>query len=307
MPPNRKPSVCVQMPSVSAGSEAALWYVPNFFIVPTPSIVADHTQELQGDFHQGLFWSTWHVALVECAVFCLIVFRDTAQNGIHASFCEPDARIWNERIIPSPKGHLVLLPLHPITFTRKLRVQNIVQAISYSFIYTMTLLDYILQFNWQKNPGYLWYDYEAGESWPGPKHPLGCEGCKAYEANPLLATSVEVPRHNIAEYYPQAIGFDAACLYHPPLVGPAVLVPASSWAPASKLPAVEHAAVSTGPQTTPTSPTGSLAGTIAAPQVIASIPTPPSAIPAAATDAYETLPGTCRLVGVAQPKGVVGF
>lgn len=123
-----------------------------------------------------------------------------------------------------------------------------------------------------------------------------------YEAKPLLATPVVVPRRNMADYYPQAIGFDAACLHPPPLVVLSVPLPASSWAPASNVSAVEHPEMSTGPTATGTSPAGSLAVTIAATEVIGPVPPLLPAIPATVTEAYQALFGTRRSVGVAEPK-----
>lgn len=91
----------------------------------------------------------------------------------------------------------------------------------------------------------------------------------------------------------------------PPMLGPSVLVQASSWAPASNISTVEHPKVSTGPTATDTSPVGSLAVTIAAPQVVDPVLPPAPAIPAAVMEAFEALLGTCRSVGVTEPKILV--
>lgn len=63
--------------------------------------------------------------------------------------------------------------------------------------------------------------------------------------------------------------------------------------------------MSTESTATVTSLVGSLAVTIAAPLVIALVPPPAPAIPAAFTEAYEALFGSCHSVGVTEPKGVV--
>lgn len=131
-----------------------------------------------------------------------------------------------------------------------------------------TLLDYVLQVDWQRTPGYLWYDYEADAFWPIPEHLLGQDNGKAYEAKMLLATPVDFSRRNIVICYPQSLGFDAALLHPSPSGGPTVPVPASSWAPATKVSVFEHAEVSTGRTATVTIPMGSLAVIITAPQVI---------------------------------------
>lgn len=134
---------------------------------------------------------------------------------------------------------------------------------------------------------------------------MGRDDGKACEAKPLLVTPVDVLRRNIADYYPNVIVFDAACLHSPPLVGPAVPVSASSWALASTVSTVDHPVMFTGPTDTVISPLGSLAVTIAAPQVFAAVPPLPPAIPTSATEAYEALLGTCQSVSVTGLKGVV--
>lgn len=75
-------------------------------------------------------------------------------DTFHANAREPDARIWNEWILPSPKGRLVPLPPCLIAFIRELGVQNILPGTAYGAAHTERLLDYVLQVDWQKTPGY---------------------------------------------------------------------------------------------------------------------------------------------------------
>lgn len=152
-----------------------------------------------------------------------------------------------------------------VALTSELGMQYIVRGTAYTAAHTETLLDYFPQVDWQKTPGYLPYDYDGYEFRPIPEHPLSRDDGKANDAKAQLVTPVDAPRRDMANYYPQSIGFDAACMHSPPFVGPSLPVPASSWALSSIVPAVEHLEVSTGPTATVTSPVSSLSVTIAAP------------------------------------------
>lgn len=87
------------------------------------------------------------------------------------------------------------------------------------------------------------------------------------------------------------------------MVGPDFPVPASFRTPASGIPLVDHPEVFVGPTATVKSPVGSLAVTIAAPPVVATVP--PQQLAVSIKEAYEALLGTCRSVGVAESNWVV--
>lgn len=153
-----------------------------------------------------------------------------------------------------------------------------------------TLLDYVLEIDCAKPPGYLWYDYDSDKFSPTIRHPLSKNVGLAYEARPMLADSPLVPRQVVPDYYQQAIGFNEDCL-EPPVDNLALLPMAPSVTSTALVTAVISAhfentiEVSIGP-------------VVSAPIHLVPV------IPEAITNAFEDLKGVCKSVGLAVPIGI---
>lgn len=214
---------------------------------------------------------------------------ETARYGAQANVREMDYRIWSEEVLPSPVGRLVPLP-PPLVRLIRSGVRYIVRGFEYELEAIETLLHYVLEIDWARTRGYLWWDYYSDTFSPIIPHPIGRDDGKAYEAKPLLANPPSVPRQAVPDYYPQAIGFHGDCLKPPEETTALMAVPTSVV-----LMALVRA-VATAPEE------DALKVSMAS---VISLPIPPvPVIPKEITEAFDAVKGVCKSVGLVDPIGI---